>query len=94
MTPLSRTLAVRSLILAGAAYAQSADTVLLNGKIVTADERGSLAVGKLSDLAVLNKDYLSVPVEEIGGICSVLTMVGGRVTYAEGPYGRFDQVGR
>ena len=40
--------------------------------------RGSLAVGKPVDLAVLNKDYLTVPVGEIGGISSVLTMVGGR----------------
>ena len=30
--------------------------------------RGSLAVGKLADLAVLSKDYLTVPVDEIGGI--------------------------
>ena len=31
-------------------------------------ERGSLEVGKLADLAVLSKDYFSVPVEEIGEI--------------------------
>ena len=30
------------------------------------DKRGSLTPGKLADLAVLTKDYLSVPVEEIG----------------------------
>jgi len=50
------------------------------------DRRGSLAVGKLADLAVLSEDYLSVPVERIGGIRSLLTMVGGRVVYADGPY--------
>ena len=50
------------------------------------DKRGSLAVGKLADLAVLDKDYLTVPVEEIGGIVSLLTMVGGRVVYADGPF--------
>lgn len=48
--------------------------------------RGTLAVGKLADLAVLSKDYLSVPVDEIGNIHSLLTLVGGRVVYAEGPY--------
>ncbi len=49
-------------------------------------KRGSLAVGKLADLAVLTKDYLTVPVDEIGSIASLLTMVGGRVVYASGPY--------
>jgi predicted amidohydrolase YtcJ len=48
--------------------------------------RGTLGVGKLADLAVLSKDYLSVPVDEIGGIQSLLTMVGGRVVYADGPF--------
>ncbi len=45
--------------------------------------RGALEVGKLADLAVLTKDYLTVPTEEIGSIRSVLTMVGGRIVYAE-----------
>lgn len=47
------------------------------------DKRGSLAVGKLADLAVLSKDYMTVPVAEIGGIESVLTMVGGKVVYSQ-----------
>jgi predicted amidohydrolase YtcJ len=50
------------------------------------EARGSLAVGKLADLAVLTKDYLTVPADEIGSIESVLTMVGGRIAYAAGPY--------
>ena len=41
--------------------------------------RGSLEVGKLADLAVLSKDYLTVPVAEVGDIESVLTLLGGRV---------------
>ncbi|RPH57568.1 MAG: amidohydrolase, partial [Acidobacteria bacterium] len=45
------------------------------------DSRGSLEVGKLADLAVLSKDYLTVPVDQVGGIESVLTMVGGKVVY-------------
>lgn len=49
-------------------------------------ERGSLEVGKLADLAVLSADYLSVPIEEISAIESLLTMVGGRVVYAAGEY--------
>jgi predicted amidohydrolase YtcJ len=50
--------------------------------------RGSLAPGKLADLAVLNKDYLTVPVDEIGSIRSLLTMVGGRVVHADEPFAR------
>jgi predicted amidohydrolase YtcJ len=54
-------------------------------------KRGSLAAGKLADLAVLTKDYLTAPTEEIGGIESLLTMVGGRIVYAAGPYASFEE---
>ena len=53
--------------------------------------RGSLEVGKLADLAVLSKDYMTIPVSEIGGLESLLTMVGGRVVYAAGAYAPLDQ---
>ena len=49
-------------------------------------ERGSLAVGKLADFAVLSEDYLSVPVERIGALRSLMTVVGGRVVYAAAPF--------
>jgi len=49
-------------------------------------KRGSLDVGKLADLAVLSADYLTVPVEKIGSLESVLTMVGGKVVYTSGPF--------
>jgi predicted amidohydrolase YtcJ len=52
--------------------------------------RGSLEAGKLADLAVLSKDYLTVPAGEIGGIESLLTMVGGKVVYAAGPYEKLE----
>ena len=45
-----------------------------------------LAPGRLADLAVLSKDYASVGADEIGGIESLLTMVGGRIVYASGPF--------
>ncbi len=50
------------------------------------DQRGSLDAGKIADLAVLTKDYLTVPADQIGGIESLLTMVGGKIVYAAGPY--------
>jgi predicted amidohydrolase YtcJ len=48
------------------------------------DVRGSLEVGKLADLAVLSRDYMTVPVDQIGGIESVLTIVGGKIVYDPG----------
>ena len=54
------------------------------------DKRGSLEVGKFADLAVLTKDYLTVPVDQIGGLESLLTMVGGRIVYAAGPLSRWE----
>jgi predicted amidohydrolase YtcJ len=54
-------------------------------------KRGTLAAGKLADLAVLTKDYLTVPTDEIGDIESLLTMVGGRIVYAAGPYAQYEQ---
>jgi predicted amidohydrolase YtcJ len=49
-------------------------------------QRGSLETGKYADLAVLSKDYMTVPVEQIGGIESLLTMMGGKIVYAAAPY--------
>lgn len=46
------------------------------------DKKGSIEVGMLADLAALSADYFNVPEEEIKGIQSVLTVVGGKVVYA------------
>ncbi len=53
-------------------------------------KRGTLEVGKLADLAVLNRDYLTVPADQIAALHALLTMVGGRVVYADGPYRQFE----
>ncbi len=50
------------------------------------DVRGSLEAGKLADLAVLSDDYMTIPVEKIGALESVMTMVGGKVVYSAGPF--------
>jgi hypothetical protein len=47
------------------------------------DTLGSLEVGKLADLVVLDRDYMTVPAQEIKAIRPTLTMVGGRVVYEE-----------
>jgi hypothetical protein len=51
--------------------------------------RGSLETGKYADLAVLSKDYMTAPVAQVGGIESVLTMVGGKIVYASGPFEKY-----
>ena len=48
------------------------------------DRIGSIETGKLADLAVLDRDYFSVPEAEIGRIRSLLTIVGGDVVYDAG----------
>ena len=57
------------------------------------DQRGTLEPGKFADLAVLSDDYLTAPVGEIGKIRSLLTMVGGKVVYASGPFAHMEAGG-
>jgi hypothetical protein len=42
---------------------------------------GSIQPGKLADLLVLDRDYLTVPADQIRKIKPVMTMVGGRIVY-------------
>jgi predicted amidohydrolase YtcJ len=44
--------------------------------------KGAVVPGQLADVAVLSADYFSVPDEEIKGLESVLTIVGGQPVYA------------
>ena len=45
------------------------------------DQKGSLSPGKLADIAVLSRDILSVPAEDILTTEVLFTIVGGRVLY-------------
>jgi hypothetical protein len=49
-------------------------------------KKGSLVPGQLADLSVLSADYFSIPEEEIKRLESVLTIVGGKIVYANGPF--------
>jgi len=45
------------------------------------DTLGSIQPGKLADLVVLDRDYLTVPADRIKDIKPLMTMVGGRIVY-------------
>jgi hypothetical protein len=51
---------------------------------VTFDEgdRGTIEPGRLADLAVLDQPYLTIAVDRIHTLQSVMTMVGGEVVHA------------
>jgi cytosine/adenosine deaminase-related metal-dependent hydrolase len=78
---------LRSLVLAltalvflqGCSPQAAPDTVLMHKE----DLLGSLEIGKLADLVVLDQDYMTIPVQEIPKLRSVLTMVDGRIVYAD-----------
>ncbi|HEX2525697.1 MAG TPA: amidohydrolase family protein, partial [Geminicoccus sp.] len=48
--------------------------------------KGNIAVGQLADLAVLDRDYFTVPLDEIQHLQSVLTLVNGRPVYGAGGF--------
>jgi predicted amidohydrolase YtcJ len=48
------------------------------------DTLGSIQPGKLADLVVLDRDYLTIPADQIKDIKPVMTMIGGRIAYENG----------
>ena len=52
--------------------------------------KGALTPGQYADLAVLSNDYFKVSDEAIRRIVSELTIVGGKIVYAAGPFSKFD----
>ncbi len=42
---------------------------------------GSIEVGKLADIVILDGDYMAGPVEDLDKLTSVLTLIGGQVAY-------------
>ncbi len=55
----------------------------LNGAWLSFEEnkKGSIEPGKLADMVVINRNYLSCPVDEIKGIQALRTIVGGKVVF-------------
>jgi predicted amidohydrolase YtcJ len=59
-----------------------------NAAWLTFDEetRGTLEVGKVADLAVLDNPFLTMPAKQIHSIRSLLTFVSGKVVWSEAPF--------
>ena len=49
------------------------------------DVIGSLELGKYGDFIVLNRDYFTIPEDEIKNIRPLLTAIGGDIRYLDAP---------
>jgi len=47
------------------------------------DVKGSIEVGKLADLCVIDRDILEIDPHEIGEISVIMTIVGGKIIFDE-----------
>jgi hypothetical protein len=52
--------------------------------------KGRIEAGEFADLIVPDRDYLSCPETDIPDTTSLLTMVGGKIVFAAGPFAEFD----
>jgi predicted amidohydrolase YtcJ len=58
-----------------------------NGWFLRMEDRvGSIEEGKLADLVVLDRDYFTVPDDDLKKIRSALTLVGGEVVHSDGTF--------
>jgi predicted amidohydrolase YtcJ len=51
--------------------------------VLKPDKIGSIEVGKLADLAVLDRDYLNTPDEQVSDIKALLTVMDGKVRFVD-----------
>jgi predicted amidohydrolase YtcJ len=56
--------------------------------VMREDDLGSIAPGKLADLVVMDRDYLTIPADQIKDIKPVIVMVGGKTAYEATPAAR------
>ena len=55
-------------------------------------KKGRIAVGQLADLIVPDRDYFDCAEDEIADTVSELTVVGGRIVHAAGPFAKLDDL--
>lgn len=64
--------------------------ITLNGyELIRETAKGKIKTGYLADLIVLDRDYFSVPEEQIPAITSLLTIVDGKVVFGDGAFNRY-----
>jgi hypothetical protein len=49
--------------------------------VLKGNQLGSIEAGKFADLLVLDKDYLTIPEDDIGGIQPQLTLFDGKIVF-------------
>jgi predicted amidohydrolase YtcJ len=49
--------------------------------VMRENDLGTIAPGKLADLVVMDRDYLTIPADQIKDIKPVMTFVGGKIAY-------------
>ena len=53
-------------------------------------KKGRIEVGQLADLTIPDRDYFACAEDEIADTTAILTMVGGKIVYASGPFAALD----
>jgi hypothetical protein len=56
-------------------------------------KKGRIEVGQLADLVVPDRDFFACPESDIADTTALLTLVGGKVVYAAGPFAAIDAGG-
>jgi predicted amidohydrolase YtcJ len=54
-------------------------------------KKGRIIPGQLADLVIPSRDYFACAEEDIAGLTSDFTLVGGKVVYGAGDFARFDE---
>ena len=60
--------------------------------LIRENNKGVIKEGNYADVVILNKDYFSVPDEEIKSISSLLTIVDGKIVYGDRNFSGFSPV--
>ena len=56
--------------------------------VLKGDQLGSIEAGKLADLVVLDRDYMSIPEEDISETQSLMTLQGGEIIFLHSDFSR------
>jgi predicted amidohydrolase YtcJ len=71
---IDRVAALKMITISGAEYLQKADKM------------GSIQAGKLADLVVLDRDYMSIPEDELSEIQVQLTLIDGKIRFVQSEF--------